>query len=288
MKKPILSVSTSVHAGRLDRLSFLFAIGFSLAFSLYAARPCHADESARARDIARILIEEYSLSLDGLSSAVTAWGANADPSVPRRLVRWPIGTIHLAIVKLGDVDREADSFARSMSETGALVGFKEDVCATQLEVAGTASYASQLRRTGCLKRRDVLVVIDGSPNPSTDLFEDLSQFALSPVETRFWERRATAPLAAFENTSCEAHLQVNQTSFRLGNGVAYFRIRTEGDVNIALLPRCMDLLPALILGQPPLRSSDNVPVYPKELLELIYSPELAPGMTQAQIENVLR
>jgi len=253
------------------------AVGL-IALVAAAQTPAPADEEVPSvQNLARVLERDYHLTPRKIAEYVTFLGLNVYTR-RARLVRWHEGTLAFAVLTKGVAPSLLNAFKSNMDKTTAKARLGATYCIDELPVSD-----SQLREIpSCLtKAYDVMVFIDGSPEPSPDILRSLAIRTATEPGKDFWNKYAGHP--SQPTAFCDGHVSIGSTDITASD--AYFRVVQEGATNLGWVNVCSNVLPFIILGQMPIRKSASEQTFVSELLELNYSPELRPGM---ELEDILK
>lgn len=251
-------------------------------------RPATAESAPTVRELRRDLVEKHGISVQTIADVLTIWGISPDQTAEPRLVRWLDGPRRVAVIVAGGAKDEADQLIGSISDTMSTIGRRGEFCTQTVAVTDDGTYSPEIAEQKCLENSpDVVVVIDVSSSVPRKLFQDLHARARSAGEESAWGGLPDLSDDYFTHTSCGARVTVDLDDNALRAGAAYLRPVSRGEKNIQGRDTCLQALPFLILGQPPLHTRKPIGAINQKLLELFYASELEPGITKSEISNLL-
>jgi hypothetical protein len=262
----------------------LAAVLFCAGGVLGLGSAAKADSPQSIASLVRYLEKELSFNTDEIARLLLQYPAKWERNTEPRLARWQLASLKVTILSTGDARADVSDFIANMGSLGSMIGRHVEYCVRPISVPSDEAYAPSLDDIECLRKpSDLVLLVDNSPTPSRALYRDLRSRATLPEEARFWGARETSDLLPFQKTSCEVRTKLDLETSALSSATAYFRVVDRGTD----YKGCVLALPFLIFGQLPIAKADGHQELVPELLELLYSPSLQPGMSEAEIKRRL-
>jgi hypothetical protein len=273
---------------RVGKHTLIIGILLAAFANLLLLDVARAASYPRLSESLQYLKSRYNISVEELARYLSATGPNVQDRDRSRLVRWEDEEFDVAIVIAGDARDEGKRLAKNMIALFDQIHRRSKFCLQNIETAEAGDdYAPSAGSLECLNQHyAILVVVDASSRPTVKFLADLGERSKDKVEQKFWTKQMQKSKQS-DFSNCDAGYSIDQDTNLLSSGTIYLRIST-GAPDLQVLGSCLAVLPFRILGVPPIPGADYRETFDTHLLQMLYSPDLRPGMGLEEVERALQ